>query len=519
MIRTLIEAPLYVIVIAIGALAMQVPAVHAALNGHHAVSRAFFYSGGLFLGLSLLLGLAGAANPQGRTGRAHLMTMLASFLLLPLELATPFYLSVGDTTLFRSWWEMVSCLTTTGATLYAPERLIGSLHLWRALVGWLGGYFILVMAIAVLAPLRLGGFEIFGAGVATHSANLNWDPTRDGGGGEAPTFFTDDIAEPGERIRHFAIVLLPAYAGLTAVLWLGLVTLGEDGLVALCLAMSTLSTSGISPLASLSQGGGGVPAEMLIFLFLTPALSRRLWPGGGELRASVRLRNDPELLLAAALVVLVTGLLFLRHWLAALEIDMPVSPGPMLNSIWGGLFTSLSFLTTTGFSSGSWDEARAWSGLGTPGLILAGLAITGGGIATTTGGVRLLRIYALLRHGERELIRLVHPTAVHGGGPTARWLRRQGAYIAWIFFMLFMLSSAVIMLAASFAGMAFEPAMVMTISALSNTGQLAAIALDTPLRWSELDSGPQFILALAMVLGRLETLAIIALFNPEFWRG
>ncbi|HEY0213506.1 MAG TPA: potassium transporter TrkG [Paenirhodobacter sp.] len=517
--RALTDAPLYVVLIAIGALAMQVPAVHAALTGHYAVARSFFYSGGLFLGLSLLLGLAGAANPQGRTGRAHLMTMLASFLLLPLELATPFYLAVGDTTMFRSWWEMVSSLTTTGATLYAPERLIGSLHLWRAMVGWLGGYFIMVMAIAVLAPLRLGGFEIFGSGMATHSANLSWDPTRDGGGGEAPMFFTDDIAEPGERIRHFAVVLMPAYAGLTAVLWLLLVTVGEDGLVALCHAMSTLSTSGISPVASLSQDGGGVPAEMLIFMFLIPALSRRLWPGGGELRASSRLRNDPELWLAAVLVLLVTAVLFVRHWLAALEIDMPVSPGQVLNSIWGSLFTSLSFLTTTGFASDSWDEARTWSGLGTPGLILAGLAITGGGIATTTGGVRLLRIYALLRHGERELIRLVHPAAVHGGGPTARWLRRQGAYIAWIFFMLFMLSTAVVMLAVSFTGMAFEPASVMTIAALSNTGQLASIALDTPLQWSELDGGAQFLLALAMVMGRLETLAIIALFNPEFWRG
>ncbi|MFC3059573.1 potassium transporter TrkG [Paenirhodobacter populi] len=517
--RALTEAPLFVVLIAIGALAMQVPAIHAVMGGHYAVARSFFYSGILFLGLSLLLGLAGAANAEGRTSRAHLVTMLASFLLLPLELATPFYLAVPDTTLFRSWWEMVSCLTTTGATLYDPERLIGSLHLWRALIGWLGGYFILVMAIAVLAPLRLGGFEIFGSGAATHSANLRADPVRAVGGGEAPTFFTDDIAEPGERIRHFARVLLPAYAGLTAVLWLLLVTVGEDGLVALCHAMSTLSTSGISPLGTLGRGEGGIPGEMFIFLFLIPALSRRLWPGGGELRASARLRDDPELRLAAVLVLLVTQVLFMRHWLAALEIDTPVAPGQVLRSVWGGLFTSLSFLTTTGFASGSWNEARTWSGLGTPGLILAGLAVTGGGIATTAGGIRLLRIYALLRHGERELVRLVHPAAVHGGGPTARWLRRQGAYTAWIFFMLFMLSGAVIMAAVSLAGMRFEPAAVMTISALSNTGPLAAIALDTPLRWSELDTAPQFILALAMVLGRLETLAIVALFNPDFWRG
>lgn len=400
---------------------------------------------------------------------------------------------------------MVSALTTTGATLYEPERLAPSLHLWRALVGWLGGFFMLVMAIAVLAPLRLGGFEIFGTGGAA--------------GDEAPTFFDEDAAEPSERIRHYTFVLLPAYAGLTAVLWLGLVIAGDTSLVALTLAMSTLSSSGIMPIRSLEDSGAGVPGEILIFLCLIPALTRRLWPGGGELRASSRLRNDPELLLAAALVGAVTLVLFLRHWIAALEIDMAIAPLAVLRSIWGTAFTALSFLTTTGFASASWDDARAWSGLGTPGLVLAGLAITGGGIATTAGGVRLLRVYALVRHGEREMIRLLHPTAVMGGGATARWLRRQGAYIAWIFFMLFAMTIGVVMAAVALTGLAFEPAMVMSIAALSNTGPLATIASTAPLYWVDLNGPAQFVLALAMVLGRLETLAIIALFNPELWRA
>jgi trk system potassium uptake protein TrkH len=219
------------------------------------------------------------------------------------------------------------------------------------------------------------------------------------------------------------------------------------------------------------------------------------------------------------LVAVLTLGLFLRHWIAAFDIDMPLSPLAILRSLWGSAFTALSFLTTTGFASASWDEARAWSGLGTPGLVLAGLAIVGGGVATTAGGVRLLRVYALVRHGEREMIRLVHPAAVLGGGATARWLRRQGAYRAWIFFMLFAITVALVMAAAALTGLGFEPAMIMSIAALSNTGPLAAIAGDTALHWAELNGPAQFVFALAMVLGRLETLAIIALFNPELWRA
>jgi len=505
MLQKLRHVPLFVFLIAIAAAAMLIPAAHAFVLRNYAVSRAFFYSGTLFLMLSGLLALATASNPQGHQGRTHLLTMLATFMLLPLVLAVPFNESVRDTGLYNSWWEMVSSLTTTGATLYVPDRLAPSLHLWRALVGWMGGFFMLVMAIAVLAPLRLGGFEIFVAGNGT--------------GAEAPSFLRDGVAEPGERVVHYAGVLLPAYAGLTALLWLLLMMAGDDSLVALCHAMSTLSTSGISPLTGVADAPAGLAGEMLIFLFLIPALSRRLWPGGGELRASERLRDDPELWLAAVLVGMVAAFLLLRHWIAALDVETPAAFGPVLHSLWGSLFTALSFLTTTGFESASWDDARHWSGLGTPGLILAGLAITGGGIATTAGGVRLLRVYALLRHGERELNKLVHPTSIAGGGPTARRLRREGAYIAWIFFMLFAMSIAVVMMAVSLTGLAFEPATIMSIAALSNTGPLAAFAADTPLSWAELGDATKFVLAAAMVLGRLETLAIIALFNPEFWRG
>lgn len=507
MLRRLRSLPLFVQLMGLGAGAMLVPALHAFMTRDYAVARPFFYSALLFGFLTALLGLASAANPAGNRERGLLLTLFAAFLGLPLMLAVPFNEAVPDTGLLNAWWEMVSSFTTTGATLYEPARLGMSLHLWRALVGWMGGYFILVMAIAVLAPLRIGGFEMFFAGGFGKAS------------GVAPSFLRDGVSDPAERIAHFARMLAPAYLGLTFTLWILLLIAGDGSTQALVHAMSTLSTSGISALARPGEAPSGLWGEALILAFLAPAFSRRLWPGGGELRASEKLWRDPELLLAAALVALVVGFLFTRHFLAALEIAAPKGAGvAVARSLWGSFFTATSFLTTTGFESIGWNDARSWSGLGTPGVVLAGLAITGGGIATTAGGVRLLRVYALLRLGQRELEKLVHPQSVAGGGPVARRLRREGAYIAFIFFMLFALSIAGVMLAVTFFGTTFEPATILSIAALSNTGPLAVVAGDVPLDWAGLSDPTKLVLAGAMVLGRLETLAIIALFNPDFWR-
>ena len=167
-----------------------------------------------------------------------------------------------------------------------------------------------------------------------------------------------------------------------------------------------------------------------------------------------------------ALVVLVPVGLFLRHWIGALEVDAANDPLTALAALWGGVFTVMSFLTTTGFESASWEVARNWSGLATPGLILMGLALVGGGVATTAGGVKLLRVYALYKHGVREMERLAIPASVGGDGPVARRMRRHGAYYAWIFFMLFAISIAAVMLALSLSGLEFEPALVLTIAQL-----------------------------------------------------
>ena len=154
---------------------------------------------------------------------------------------------------------MLSCLTTTGATLFdRPQLLPEPVHLWRALVGWMGGLMVLVTAFAILAPLNLGGFEIGQAGAGTRE------------GGRSGT-----IDEASRRILRRAATGGPIYGGLTGALAVVLILAGDRPFVAVCHAMATLSTSGISPVAGLDGARSGRLGEIAIALFLLPAVSHQ----------------------------------------------------------------------------------------------------------------------------------------------------------------------------------------------------------------------------------------------------
>jgi trk system potassium uptake protein TrkH len=505
MLARLSDLPFLVILMGIGAAAMFLPAGHALVVADHRVARAFFYSGLLFLVLASFIAVATSNRPVRQPGRSHLLALAATYTVLPLMLAVPFFEAVRNTSFLNAYIEMVSSLTTTGATLFEPDRLAPSVHLWRAQVGWMGGFFVWVTAAAVLAPLNLGGFEVRASGGVGQGAAVSSQISR--------------VADAGERLRRFAAQLFPVYAGLTVVLWVGLVLLGDTPLVALCHAMSTFATSGISPVGGLESSASGAQGEALILLFLVFALSRVAFAREERPDGWRSLSRDSELRMALAIIASVAVLLFLRHWFGAFESAGERDVATGFAAFWGGLFTVASFLTTTGFVSSDWVVARSWSGLEAPGLILLGLAVFGGGVGTTAGGVKLLRVYALYIHGQREIDRLIHPSSIGGAGPVARQLRRQGAPLAWIFFMLFAFSIAMVMAAFSLTGLDFEAATVLAIAALSTTGPLVEVAGGDALRLDLLSDAAKIVFAAAMVIGRLETLALIALLNPDFWRS
>lgn len=526
--RLLQRLPVLILIAGTGAAAMFVPASYAAAMGDDQLASIFAMSGVISLVLVALTGIASATTLHGDSTRSVLLTLVVTFLGLPVMLAIPFLFALPDTGLFNAWWEMVSCLTTTGATLYSPERLPNALNLWRGLVGWMGGFFILVAALAIMAPQKIGGFEIMTA---------RYGERDDRRVAQSSPAYQQGLTDSTGRLVRAAREVFPVYAGLTLALWMILLMMGDPGLIALMRAMGTLSTSGISPVSGSAADATGIPGEIAVFIFLIPALSRRFWPGGGELVASEGWGDDPELRLAAMIVLTVAVVLFARHFISAIEVRIDGADNLFtrlshaISAGWGGLFNALSYLTTTGWNSVEWQGARSWSGVTSPGLLLAGLAIMGGGVATTAGGVKLLRVYALIAHSQREMEKVIHPNSVAGGGRIGRRLIAEGGFLAFVFFMLFALSMAALLTLISLQGIEFESGTILTIAAVTNTGQLASAIPLTPsfqgsagvagapwAGWAGLPDITKAILAGGMVLGRVETLAILSLFNPELWR-
>ncbi|MEP2782020.1 MAG: potassium transporter TrkG [Pseudoruegeria sp.] len=490
---------------------MFLPALHAYIEQDFFTAGVFFWCGIVFLIITLMVAIATSNYRPASTAVSHLVALVSAFTILPMMLAVPFMEAVSGASFGDGLFEMVSSLTTMGATLYDdPTELARSVHYWRALVGWIGGFLMWVAAFAILAPLNLGGFEV--------------NSTYEAGQNESAQSNFIRAARPGDRLIKYAGRLFPIYTGLTILLWIALTVSGEEAFVAICHAMSTLSTSGISPVGGLQGGQSGIGGEILVFLFLMFAISHHTFSTDTGRNKVGALIQDPEIRIGLVILIGIPLLLFLRHWTGALDVvdgaEKMTTSGvkTALNSLWGSLFTVMSFLTTTGFQSDSWAQSASWSGLTTPGLILIGLCLIGGGVATTAGGVKLLRFYALYVHSRREMALLVHPSSVGNLGTQARHIRRQGAYVSWIFFMLFVLSVAAVMSAFALNGLSFESSMVLTVASLSTTGPLASIGGEFAVRYDFLDNISRGILIFSMILGRLETLAFVALFNPQLWR-
>mgnify|MGYP001082455731 CR=1 FL=1 len=501
----LTRLPLFLLVWGIASLSMYVPAIYAVVQDNHPASRSFFYAGTLGLIFVTMVVLARASHKSRHGTLGQLLALLGTFALLPVFLAVPVHDAIGTTSFLNAYFDMVSAITTTGANLFDdPARLAPSLHLWRAEVAWLGGLLMWVAASAILAPLSLGGFEVTARG----------QPGR-----SVAALMQMQQADPRKRLVRITATLAPVYAGLTLALWLLLMMAGETALTGVIHAMSVMATSGISPVGGIGQSQAGVPGEMILFLFMFFALSRLTFSHDTATTGFGRLDKDPEFRIGLMLVLGVPVLLFLRHWWSAFDVNATESTMLALRAFWGAMFTVMSFLTTTGFESGDWEEARQWSGLGTPGLILMGLALIGGGVATTAGGVKLLRVYALYLNGVREMEQLVHPSSVSGAGAGNRRIQKNGAFIAWVFFMLFALSLALITVVLAALGSSFDQALVLSVATLSTTGPLIGIAAETPIHLAEMSGWAKGILCVAMVLGRLETLAIIALLTPNLWRN
>ena len=483
----------------IGGLAMLVPSGHAAKQQDWFTARIFFQYSMLVMAFSVLIGTAMMNRKVRNVSRSNLITLILAFALLPAFLALPFSEALPYLSFWRAYFEMLSSFTTTGATLFDdPFRISESLHLWRGVVGWLGGFFMLVAAVAVLEPLNIGGFEMRETMEAVRGPAMR--------------------VENDVRLLRAVRLLLPPYFLFTALLALLLIFSGERVFIATIHAMATLSTSAISPVGGMDGALSGWGGELLIAVFLLFAVSSKLMTL--NLPTTVRaLPKDPEFQLALLVVGLLPIFMFARHWLAALDVSQGFDVVAGASAYWGGVFTTISYLTTTGFESSHWHDAQRWSGLSATGVLLFGLAVMGGGVATTAGGVKLLRIYSLYRHGLRELEHMVNPSSVGRSGTSTRRFRRQGAELAWVFLMLFLMAITVVALGLAMQGILFENAFALAIASLTNTGPIYLALGDPTAHYASLSDTSLSIISVAMVLGRVEALAFVALLNPDYWRN
>lgn len=458
------------------ALAMLVPLAGALLGGQLRLAGGFLAS----FGLTAFAGLAGAfafrGAPQATGPREAVLLAVLTWGVVPLFGMLPWLTSGLGLPLLDLYFDAVSAFTTTGAVVVPSAELPGALLLWRCLLAWLGGLTSLIAAVSLVA-LAVG-----------EAVPLRSVPMSASAGASA-------LASLGSVARTIA----PLYGGLTALSFLGLVLSGADPAQALCQALALMATAGFDlPLAP-----GATPFALdavILITMLVGALNitRHAMAMGRPVTAY---GSDRELRLLGWLVLAGTA--------AALLAGQGLSAA----GVWTALFQTVSFVSTTGSTSlfsGSMDSY--------PKAVALGLAVIGGSALSTAGGLKLVRFGILMIQGRRELAVLAHPHGVMRLRSDGRVVSRVSLSALWSHFIGLLLLIAFLALALAAAGASFEAALLAAAGALSNVGPLVALTEAPSQFYSALPGWCKISLAFAMVVGRVEVLALLVLLNPSYWR-
>ncbi len=481
--------------------------VPATIPGTAAALQAFLYSMGTgVLGGLILIGIGrGAAGHLGRR-EALLLVALSWFVGAGLA-ALPFWLwsafhTFGDQqdTAFASfvncYFESMSGLTTTGATVLSDITTIPrSLLFWRAFTHWLGGLGIVVLFVAVLPLLGVGGKRLFRVEATGPSSE-----------GVTP------------RIQETARLLWKIYLGLTVaqVLLLKLVGGEITWFDAITHTFATLATGGFSTMNS-SAGGFSPAVQWVIVGFMCLAgvnfgiyhqLLRGKW------KSAVR---DTELRSYFLILVVATVVIaFAIHNTAYDDTSGNVVEATGGRAVGDAVFQVVSIQTTTGFCTANFDQ---WGDLAKTVLLV--LMFIGGCGGSTGGGIKVIRVVIAAKVMWGELERAFRPNVVRPvrvGSAAVDGQQRQGilAYVLGIIF-LFVLGTMLLMLTESAHQIDGVTAATAAIATLNNIGPgLARVGAVENYAWFS-DAG-KLIMCVLMAVGRLEVFAIVVIFMPRFWR-
>jgi len=416
--------------------------------------------------------------------RDGFLIVAASWLALALVGALPFLLlQQPEISIVDAVFESMSGLTTTGATILTNlDELPRGILYYRQQLQWLGGLGIVVLAVAILPMLRIGGMQLYRA--------------------ETPGPMKDSKLTP--RITETAKALWLIYLGITILCvlayWLGGMSLFD----AVGHAFSTVAIGGMSTHDAGFGWFDSPTLEALATIFMVVAGINFAIHFTSWKRASAQpYFNDPELKVYASLllgfVVLVTIALYLNG-----------TYGSIAESARYASFQVVSVMTTTGFTT---TDFSIWPGF-IP-IMLICIAFIGGCAGSTCGGMKVIRVMLLYRQAIREIRRLIHPHAVI---PVKIGGRKTSATVmdaVWGFFFLYVASFVMITITLNGVGVDPVTAYAAAAACITNLGPGLG---DVSANYASLNSTAKVILSFAMLMGRLEIFTLLVLFTPAFWR-
>jgi trk system potassium uptake protein TrkH len=447
-------------------------------------ASAFFYSYLTLLFIGLLLFIPVSGKKSDLRLRDGFVVVVLFWLLLGIAGALPFYLYEGiDISPVDAVFESISGLTTTGATvLIGLDEMPHGILFYRQLLQWLGGMGIIVLAVAVMPMLGIGGMQLYKA--------------------EAPGPVKDSKLTP--RIAETAKALWYIYLWLTIACAVSYWIAGMDVFDAITHSFSTVAIGGFSTHdASIGYfNSQAIETVAIVFMFL----------GGVNFAlhfSAVRYRN-PGNYLKDSEFRFYSGLLLVISAFISFVLYQQSPSHDLGHAIREAVFHSVSIATTSGFVTADFAHWPVFA----PVLLLFASFI-GGCAGSTGGGMKVIRVLLLVKQGQRELFRLIHPSAQVTVKVGKQPVKNTIIDAVWGFFAAYVALFAIIMLLLMLTGVDQVTAFSAVAATINNLGPGLG---DVSVTYASLSDFNKLLLCFSMLLGRLEIFTLLVLFMPAFWR-
>lgn len=405
------------------------------------------------------------------------------WIVLGLFGALPFALTESlNLSTIEAIFESISGLTTTGATVIVGlDALPKSILLYRQLLQWMGGIGIIVVAVAVLPMLGIGGMQLYKA--------------------ETPGPSKDSKLTP--RITGTAKALATVYVTLTMVCALSYWAAGMTEFDAIAHAFSTVAIGGFSTHdASMGYFESNTILMICSLFMYVSAINFGLHYIFWRRRSIAPYRKDSETRFFSSVLLVCVAITC-----AYLIITETLAPS---EAAVHGIFQAISITTTTGFAT---QDFAQWPSF-LPVMLLM-FSFMGGCVGSTGGGMKAMRLMLIYKQGIRELKQLVHPQAIIPLKVGRRRVEASVVSAVWSFFAVYTTSFIVIMMLLMATGLDFETAFSAVAASINNLGPgLGEVAAN----YASISDTAKGLLCFAMLLGRLEVFTLLVLFTPMFWR-